>query len=132
MKIRVIKRLVDSVFEVRIQTEDWSELDRELMVKFGEPEINLGGSIPYATTAQAKAASAPSDTSVTYDDVYVRIMTESPFTRKFDSRDFGGSIDDAAAAAASWIFTIEARILEKVRYLRENDMFFTTEEITEY
>ena len=132
MKIRVIKKLVDSTFEVRIQTEDWSELDRDLMVKLGEPEINLGGVVSYMPADHAEALDTPSNSSVTYDDVYVRIMTESPFTRKFDARDFDGSIDNAASAAASWIFMIESRIVEKVRYLREHDKFFTTEEITEY
>lgn len=43
MKIRIFKKLVDGVFHVRVQTEDWSERDRCLMVKYGEPELNLGG-----------------------------------------------------------------------------------------
>lgn len=134
MKIRVIKKLYDGVFESRIHTEDWSELDRELMVKYGEPEINLGGEIPYVLRNDEQSSDSSSDPGkyIVLDDVYARIMTESPFVRKFDSRDFDGGVDEAMAAAAAWAFEIEARILEKVRLLREKDTFFTTEEITEY
>lgn len=84
MKIRIIKKLVDSVFNVRIQTEDWSEHDRMLMVKHGEPEINLGGTF----RAEPDTCSEESQFDFILDDVYARVMTESPFTQKFDTRDF--------------------------------------------
>ena len=129
MKIRIIKKLVDSVFHIRIQTEDWSEYDRELMLKYGEPEINIGGVVIYEPCGQS--SSSEEYASVTFDDAYMRIMTESPFTRKFDARDFDDSIDDAKAAATAWANDILRKIELSVTELRAKDSFFTTEEITE-
>jgi len=126
MKIRIIKKLIDNVFDVRIYTEDWSENDRELMIKYGEPEINIGGVIVFPKEG------SPDLVTVEFDDVYERIMTESPFTRKFDARDYSDSIDEAKAVAVAWANHIESIIIASVRDLREKDTFFTTEEITEY
>lgn len=139
MKIRIFKRIVDGVFDVRIQTEDWSQHDIDLMVKYGEPEVNLGGRLEYMPdeASMASASSASSSGSpeepvvVDLDDCYVRVMTESPFTYKFDSRDYGG-IDNAKALASLWAAQVEDRIVEKVRGLREKDSFIATEEIMEY
>ena len=123
MKIRIFKKLVDGVFDVRIQTEDWSENDRSLMVKYGEPEIDLGGLFT--------DESGEEPVSYTLDDVHARILTESPFTRKFDSRDLG-SVANAKAIAGVWSSTIEDRIADAVMALRANADTFNTEEISEY
>ena len=138
MKIRIFKRIVDSVFDVRIQTEDWSQHDIDLMVKYGEPEINIGGEIEYvpvntaADGSSSSSASSPGGTeTLLLDDNYVRIMTESPFTYKFDSRDYDG-MDNARQIAFAWASAIESRIVDKVRALRDRDSFLATEEIMEY
>lgn len=126
MKIRIIKKLTDNVFDVRVYTEDWSANDRELMIKYGEPEINVGGVVSYHSDATDEQA------SLQFDDAYERIMTESPFTRKFDARDYNNSVEEAKAAAIAWSSNLENIIVAHVRSLREKDEFFTTEEITEY
>ena len=137
MKIRIFKRMVDGVFEVRVQTEDWSEGDKGLMVKYGEPEINLGGMFSYVPYEEPSGSSSSSGSSsgpeeeLTIDDYYVRIMTESPFVHKFDSRDLH-NMETAQAVAAMWSDTIERRIVNAVKELREKGTFFTTEEIMEY
>lgn len=131
MKIRIFKKLVDNVFYVRVQTEDWSENDVQLMVKYGEPEINLGGTIVYTPTCSSDSDSDPSDIPVKLDDVYVRIMTETPFTHKFDVRDFG-CVADAQTVASEWASGLERTIISKVSDLRSKAEFFATEEITEY
>jgi hypothetical protein len=43
MKIRTFKEIEDGVYKVKIHAEDYSELERELMASYGEPEINTGG-----------------------------------------------------------------------------------------
>jgi len=43
MKIKTYKDLEDGVYKVKIHATDYSELDRELMANYGEPEINIGG-----------------------------------------------------------------------------------------
>jgi hypothetical protein len=131
MKIRIFKRIVDGVFDVRIQTEDWSQHDIDLMVKYGEPEINLGGEIAYVPVNVEGSSSSGGTETVLLDDNYARIMTESPFTYKFDSRDYDG-VDNARQIASAWASEIEARIADKVRMLRDKDTFFNTEEIMEY
>lgn len=123
MKIRILKRLVNGTFNICIQTEDWSEQDRTLMVKYGEPEIDLGGEFTYTDEDDEKI--------VTLDSNYVRIFSESPFTRKFDSRDYG-STDSAKQISTAWSTAIEERIATAVMNLRAQDEFMTTEEISEY
>lgn len=53
MKLRTYKDLSDNVYRADIQTEDWSQADKELMADFSEPEIDLGG--VYAGTAAVLA-----------------------------------------------------------------------------
>ena len=43
MKIRTFTKIENNVRIVTKQTEDWSEQDQVLISKFGEPEIDLGG-----------------------------------------------------------------------------------------
>ena len=135
MKIRILKKLIDGVFDVRVQTEDWSENDVRLMVKYGEPEINLGGTFtlppPNDGSSSSSGSSSYEPIVADLDDCYARIMSESPFTYKFDSRDYDG-VDNARMLASMWALEMEARIVEKVRGLRDKDSFFTTEEIMEY
>jgi hypothetical protein len=132
MKIRILKKLIDGVFDVRIQTEDWSENDVRLMVKYGEPEVNLGGVLVIPPTADASSpGSSDEPTEVELDVCYARVMSESPFTYKFDSRDYGG-IDGARTVASAWASMIESRLVDQIRILRDKDSFFTTEEIMEY
>lgn len=126
MKIRIFKKLQNGVFDVRIQTEDWSENDKGLMVKYGEPEVNLGGT--FTPSESSSASSSPVE--IVLPTVYARVMTESPFTQKFDARDCG-SVADARSVAQQWTSIIEERIAEVVSDLRAKNDSFTTEEITE-
>lgn len=125
MKIRIFKKLVDNVFNIRIQTEDWSEEDKLRMVKLGEPEIDLGGSFTFNTS------SSEDSSTVVLDSIYARILSESPFTHKFDTRDYK-TFEDTRVLANVWATAIENRIIEAVTALRAKDITFTTEEITEY
>ncbi len=139
MKIRIYKRLIDKIFHVIVHTEDWSEADRLLMLKYGEPEINLGGTLycgpnHYVGVSSGDYSEDSSSSSlvkeITIDDAYARVMTESPFIEKFDIRDFG--FEDAKILATEWGHMIEDRIIDAVKSLREKGDFFATEEITEY
>ena len=126
MKIRIFKKMENGVFAIRIHTEDWSENDRGLMKKYGEPSINLGGS-----SDSSSSSSSSDEPEFQFDDVYVRIMTESPFVRRFDSRDYG-SANSARETGNLWSSVVESRIADAVAELRAKDEFFNTEEITEY
>ena len=134
MKIRIFKKLQNGVFDVRVQTEDWSENDRNLMIKYGEPEINLGGEfVPDDNSSGSSISFASSESSaseIVIPTSYARVMTESPFTHKFDARDCG-SVANAQSVAQQWAQRLEARITTVVSELREKNDIFTTEEITE-
>jgi len=74
MKIRTIKKIENDVFQVIKSTEDFSEADVQLMEKYGEPEVDLGGTF----------TASP---DFTFPTRLEKIKTESPFTQTFDSRD---------------------------------------------
>lgn len=132
MKIRVYNKIVNGVFDVTIHTEDWSCNDQDLMRKYGEPEINLGGTFILTDSETEEPL------KVTLDDFFVRVMSETPFNRKFDTRDFGGLEDfseglkKAKSIAQLWTSTIEDRIVEQLRLLRDKDTTYTTETVTEF
>lgn len=156
MKVRIFTSLKNGVYHARIQTEDWSENDRELMKKYGEPEINLGGNFnwdditnwdewPNNGTNEKNRKNLLSNTkseiSMTaegfkLDDNYARIMTESPFTQKFDIRSFADISADydsdanglAQESVYMWTRIIRDRIFESVYDLRNNNGLFNRKE----
>lgn len=116
MNIRTFKKLEDGVYIVTIFTESWSEGDKALMVKYGEPSINLGGDID----------SLPGELFFELPDHYAKIMHESPFTQRFDSKDF----QDADARAEAWKTDVQTKIADAVAALRALADTFTGEEVT--
>ena len=87
-----------------------------LIAKYGESTIQLGGSFlgesPYV------------DFELSED--LALIMSESPFTQRFDSRDYA----DAEDRANLWKTTIQDRIAIAIDALRANGDTFTREEVT--
>lgn len=82
MKIRTFYSIENGVYKVSIFTEDWSERDIRLMQRFGEPEINIGG-----TLSIPNPNSSEDDIQMVIEDSYRRIRSGSPITKCFDSRD---------------------------------------------
>lgn len=115
MNLRTFKKLDDGVYQIKIETQDWSENDRLLMTRFSEPEIDLGGDFPGINSGG----------EFTLNTRLVKIMTESPFTQRFDSRDY----DDADDRAESWKTEIQTRITDAILNLRALDDTFTGEEV---
>lgn len=113
MKLRKFNTLNNDVFTVTLVTEDWSQADVDLMVKFGEPEIDLGGTF----------TGTP---SYTLPNNLVRIKSESPFTQSFDYRDAA----TAEAKALLWASTLTTRITSAVGTLRGQTDTFTGESVT--
>jgi len=118
MKARTFKSIEDGVYKVSIYTEDWSENDIGLMIKYDEPEINLGGSFSGAI-------------SYTLPDQYARIRNESPFTVSFDSRDDdpGTPTDTAEVRADIWATAILSRLETEITTLRSHTDDFTSESV---
>jgi len=112
----------NGVYRIVIKTEDWSEGDTDLMERYGEPEINLGGTITYIIGGQTKTK--------TFGDEFVRVLHGFPYSRGFDSRDYA-SAAEAVALGVAWKETILSRLDTSVTTLRANTATLPTEEVTE-
>lgn len=112
MKARTFKSIEDDIYKVSIYTEDWSENDVGLMIKYDEPEIDVGG-----TFTGPPAFTLPNQ--------LVRIRTESPLTVAFDFRDFANAEDRANV----WASTILARLDAAIATLRSHTDEFTGESV---
>ena len=115
MKIRVYSTAEQAVYVVTIRTEDWSEGDRLLMARFGQPTINLGGD--FSTVMPYVEFELP--------DRYAQIMSDSPFTQCFDTRDHA----DAEARATAWKTSTITKITDAIESMRAQDDDFTGEEV---
>lgn len=122
MKIRVFQQMDNSVFRVAICTQDWSQGDIELMVQFGEPEVNVGGEIQYTFGGETKTKA--------FGDDFVRLLHGFPCTRGFDMRDYEDG-DEATAVGSAWKEAVMGRISGAVHELRQKQAPLTTEEVTE-
>lgn len=122
MKKRVLRELDNGVYKILLFTEDWSEGDRNLMISFGEPEINMGGDVQYIFGGETKTK--------TFGDQFVRLLRGFPHLRKFDSRDYG-SVDEAIAVAVAWKELILTRIDAAITELRGKGQPLPTEEVSE-
>ena len=114
MKIRTFKSVDADKYKVSVATEDWSELDLQLMMKFGEPEIDLGGHI------------VSGQTDFTLDSNLVKIKTESPFVQSFDTRDR----EDAQICAEVWATRITGLLTDAITTLRNQSDGFSGEAVT--
>ena len=115
MKIRTVKALDNGVYRVAISTEEFSELDNELMVKHGEPEVDIGGSFtgPPAYTLTTNLTG---------------IKSGSPFKEAFDEQDYV----DAEDRANVWASEMVTRIQTALTTLRANVDGFSGETVVTY
>ena len=115
MKIRTNQTLVDRRYTVSIETSDFSEAEVDRMKNYGEPEINVGGTVG----------------AETYPDDLKKLKSDSPFTFTADGRDY--TLDsDAQAAAEAWQAELVSRIQAAMDALRSLLDTFTGEELETY
>ena len=122
MKKRVLRDMDNGVYRIILLTEDWSEGDRELMARFGEPEINVGGEVSYIIDGETKTR--------TLGDEYVRLLRGFPYQRGFDARDYA-SVEEAVALGVAWKEMVLSRIDAAILALRAQATPLPTEEISE-
>lgn len=118
MKIRIFYRLENGVYRVSVCTEDWSENDVQLMEKYGEPEIDIGGDFHLEPND-----SEPLDLFL--PESHRRVKTESPITMSFDSRDMSHAKDFANA----WADRISEAISSAFSSLHSHSDGFTRETV---
>lgn len=117
MKIRTIKTILDRRYKVEVQTSDFSEVQTNRMVNYGEPEINVGGTIPA--------------TNLEYTDSLKRLQSDSPFTFSSDGRDFATDAE-AETAADEWAAEMTVRIKAGVDYINGLADTFSEETVETY
>lgn len=122
MKIRVFLDMDDSVFRIAINTEDWSEGDITLMEQFGEPEVDVGGTVQYVLDGEAK--------SKDFGSQFVRVLHGFPYARGFDRRDYD-SYEEAIALGGAWKDMVVNKLRSSVSALRSNASPLPTEEVSE-
>jgi hypothetical protein len=74
--LQVTRSINNEVWQITfsLDSANLSESDKQLIAKFGEPTINVGGNFLIST---ADTYSLP--------DKYIRVRTDLPFTQLFDS-----------------------------------------------
>jgi len=112
MKIREFYILDNDIYKISVYTEDWSQRDKQLMGKYGEPEIQVGGKF-----TGSYGFSLPTE--------LLHVMSESPFVQSFDGRDF----THAEEMSNLWADKISERIGVEITTLRANDDDYTREEV---
>lgn len=118
MKLRVFTSMSNGVYRVSVHTEDWSEGDRDLMAKYGEPTVNIGGTVNPDYYDDLPPITLP--------DSFSRVMSDAPMSVKFDSRDYG---EGASFYAQAWTAGIVTSITDEVTILRQNVDNFSKEEV---
>jgi len=119
MKVRTIKTLKNRIYTTEIYVDDFSQMETQRMTNYGEPEINIGGTIP----------GVPLD--IVYPDDLKRLVTDSPFTRSVDGRDFTTDVE-AETAADEWAAEMVIRIKAAVDWVRALSDTFTEESLETY
>lgn len=122
MKIRTFMTMDDSVYRIVLMTEDWSQGDLELMVQYGEPEVDAGGEVSYLYDGEQKTK--------TFGYEYLRLVHGFPYARGFDSRDYD-SVEEAVSIGNAWKDKLCGEIREAVIGLRAKAAPLPTEEVTE-
>lgn len=120
MKIRIQKYIADDKFFIEVTTEDFSQDDLNLMQKFGEPQIDVGGLYGVVDT----------DTSTwILADRYISLRQDfQPFIFFFDGR----SYDDAAARATAIAAMVTTNIQTALTTLRALPDSYSGESVTNY
>lgn len=110
--VKTTKELKNNNYIVKMETLDWPTSDTDLISEFGEPTVEVGGTIPVAG-----------------DDPYVLPTKQSliksgfPVTQTFD----GVAFANAQERADSWKIEVLARITTVMGLLRAKADTFTGE-----
>lgn len=118
-KLRIFKSIENSVYTVIFENDpaSLSQQDAQLMQKYGEPEINLGGTFLYSTADE-----------FTLPDEYAKVRSDFPVRREFDSR--AAPFDtDTDTKVNGYITEITTRFEDAFTTLRAHVDAFTGEEV---
>lgn len=115
-KFRTYRTIENDVWKVTFINDSMSEADRDLMEKFGEPEINLGGTY----------GSSPNQ--FTLPDKYAKIRSDFPYTAEFDANDTPFDTN-TGTKVSSYETGVITKITDALTTLRTNSDSFTGEQV---
>jgi hypothetical protein len=115
-----IKRSIDNeVWKINftLETASIPESDKELMRKFGEPEINVGGTFTVAGLGD-----------FTLPDKFIKVKSGLPYLQEFDAKspDFSANTQEKALAFEEEFVT---RYAQAFTTLRSSEDTFTGERV---
>ena len=125
MKIRKFFEIEDGVYICIIKTEDWSENDSNLMLRFGEPEIDVGGEI---IVFEAVTGEHTGNDGVTTLTDSTKDWTVSAFIGRAISRSTPSGSSVVSANTHDTISTSDALVWSGPRYVLTCDTNPTTED----
>lgn len=131
MKVIVKQNKINSVLSVIIAITDWSRHELDNVVRYGEPEIDIGG--VFHTLPPPPCGCLPEDSNdLLPGDFYIpskykKLRSEFPILQEFDSRDY----EYPERCAIAWKDEIIRRVVRAVSELRQVDNHFVKEEIHE-
>lgn len=117
--LRTFKTIENDIYVVVManDTDALSNQDKDLMKKYGEPEIDLGGSF------------GTSPNVFTLPSKLVKIRSDFPIRQEFDSR--SAPFDtNTLIKVNSWITQVSTEFSNAMTTLRDNTDTFTGESVT--
>ena len=105
MKLVFVKTLVNNVYTVEVQTTEFEQADLDLFEDFGEPSINIGGTLKNSDDTDL----------VTLQNAYRKLKTQFPVVQRFADTQYEGKAKDVANA---WIRHIEKQANAEMTALR--------------
>jgi hypothetical protein len=119
--LKVTRSIDNDVWKITFSLDPLklSESDKQLMAKFGEPEINVGGVIEGPLIQDE-------DTTYTLPTKYIKIRSGLPYTHEFDSRTTPFNTHTQEKAEAFQALFI-SRYTQALVELRANEDTFTGE-----
>lgn len=133
MKIRVSQNRINSILSVVVSTYDWSNHELDMIVKLGEPKIQIGGEFKKACIpcmlppCPDHSNDYPDWCTFELPEAEKGVRSEFPVMVEFGSDDF----DDPELCAKSWSDEIVRRIARAVKVLRRQTLDLVREETYE-
>ena len=100
MKIYITKEILDNTYSAEFKTE-FPKQELDLITKFGDPEVNFGGTIT-------------GPPAFTLPDAYRKMKAGLPYTYSID----GNGDAQAKDKMLAWITEIRARLVSAINTLR--------------
>jgi len=104
MELKTTNVIVDNVYKITFETQDFSSSEDSLITKYGEPVVQMGGTFTVSGESYTMTSSEK------------KIKTDFPQTVSFDTRDSAS----AMLHAINYESVIYSRMIEAMNNLRVN------------